>query len=216
VGTRGRSLGGLQGLLPGSVSKYCLQHSPVPVIVVRPTSKREKKKKKRQANPNRRGYLDILEKSSGGSRKAGHVLDQSSRNSIASEQPSAGEGEALAVAEAVGLNPRIEAALEAAQAAHAAKIEALESSATPSPTDSPMDESKDSEVVMKSPDPEDFESPDSSESDDDGEGEFEAQSGDLLVGDMDIEEPEGHTDLDKNASAPSGATEKKGVPTSTD
>ncbi|KAF8539712.1 hypothetical protein BDD12DRAFT_80132 [Trichophaea hybrida] len=33
VGTRGRSLGGLQGLLPGSVSKYCLQHSPVPVIV---------------------------------------------------------------------------------------------------------------------------------------------------------------------------------------
>ncbi|KZF22733.1 adenine nucleotide alpha hydrolases-like protein, partial [Xylona heveae TC161] len=42
VGTRGRSLGGIQGLLPGSVSKYCLQHSPVPVIVVRPSSKREK------------------------------------------------------------------------------------------------------------------------------------------------------------------------------
>ncbi|KAF8466405.1 hypothetical protein BDZ91DRAFT_629105, partial [Kalaharituber pfeilii] len=63
VGTRGRSLGGIQGLLPGSVSKYCLQHSPVPVIVVRPSNKREKKKKKRQADPARRSYMDILEKS---------------------------------------------------------------------------------------------------------------------------------------------------------
>lgn len=53
----------MQGLLPGSVSKYCLQNSPVPVIVVRPSSKREKKKQKRQADPNRRGYSDILERS---------------------------------------------------------------------------------------------------------------------------------------------------------
>ena len=43
VGTRGKSLGGIQGLLPGSVSKYCLQNSPVPVVVVRPEEKREKK-----------------------------------------------------------------------------------------------------------------------------------------------------------------------------
>lgn len=61
VGTRGRSLGGLQGLLPGSVSKYCLQHSPVPVIVVRPSSKRDKKKAKRRADPGRRVYQDILQ-----------------------------------------------------------------------------------------------------------------------------------------------------------
>lgn len=63
VGTRGRSLGGLQGLLPGSVSKYCLQHSPVPVIVVRPSSKRDKKKAKRKADPGRRVYQDILQQS---------------------------------------------------------------------------------------------------------------------------------------------------------
>ncbi|EPS40439.1 hypothetical protein H072_5720 [Dactylellina haptotyla CBS 200.50] len=62
VGTRGRSLGGFQGLLPGSVSKYCLQHSPVPVIVVRPNEKRERKKRKRQDNPARRTYLDIMTK----------------------------------------------------------------------------------------------------------------------------------------------------------
>ncbi|KAK6332200.1 hypothetical protein TWF718_002727 [Orbilia javanica] len=62
VGTRGRSLGGFQGLLPGSVSKYCLQHSPVPVIVVRPNEKRERKKRKRQDNPARRTYMDIMSK----------------------------------------------------------------------------------------------------------------------------------------------------------
>jgi len=60
VGTRGRSLGGMQGLLPGSVSKYCLQQSPIPVIVVRPTSKRQKNKQKRLADPSRRGYNHIL------------------------------------------------------------------------------------------------------------------------------------------------------------
>lgn len=63
VGTRGKSLGGFQGLLPGSVSKYCLQHSPVPVIVVRPTSKRDKARSKRANDPDRQGYRDILAKS---------------------------------------------------------------------------------------------------------------------------------------------------------
>src|SRR4051794_40693645 len=62
VGTRGRSLGGFQGLLPGSVSKYCLQHSPVPVIVVRPNEKRERKKRKRQDNATRKTYMDIMNK----------------------------------------------------------------------------------------------------------------------------------------------------------
>ncbi|OAL00533.1 adenine nucleotide alpha hydrolases-like protein [Phaeosphaeriaceae sp. SRC1lsM3a] len=63
VGTRGKSLGGFQGLLPGSVSKYCLQHSPVPVIVVRPTTKRDKARTKRANDPDRQGYRDILAKS---------------------------------------------------------------------------------------------------------------------------------------------------------
>ena len=45
------------------MSKYCLQHSPVPVIVVRPSSKRDKKKAKRKADPGRRVYQDILQQS---------------------------------------------------------------------------------------------------------------------------------------------------------
>ncbi|KAL2355516.1 hypothetical protein BJ546DRAFT_973789 [Cryomyces antarcticus] len=75
VGTRGRSLGGFQGLLPGSVSKYCLQSSPVPVAVVRPSSKRDKKKQKRLQDPSRRGYKDILDKTD---LEGGHFLSSSS------------------------------------------------------------------------------------------------------------------------------------------
>jgi hypothetical protein len=60
VGTRGKSMEGFKGLLPGSVSKYCLQHSPVPVVVVRPYQKREKKKAKREADLSRRQYRDLL------------------------------------------------------------------------------------------------------------------------------------------------------------
>ncbi|GAO50905.1 hypothetical protein G7K_5024-t1 [Saitoella complicata NRRL Y-17804] len=61
VGSRGRQLG-IQALMPGSISKYCLQYSPVPVVVVRPDPKRAKKKKKRLADPGRRAYIDLLEK----------------------------------------------------------------------------------------------------------------------------------------------------------
>ncbi|KAL2443668.1 Universal stress protein A family protein [Exophiala dermatitidis] len=97
VGTRGRNLGGMQGLLPGSVSKYCLQHSPVPVIVVRPTSKRLKKKMKRQLETGRSLYSSMLEKAqtAGGS----HLFDKRDNSSISME---ATEKEADAVARAIG------------------------------------------------------------------------------------------------------------------
>ncbi|PWY71126.1 adenine nucleotide alpha hydrolases-like protein [Aspergillus sclerotioniger CBS 115572] len=97
VGTRGRNLGGVQGLLPGSVSKYCLQQSPIPVIVVRPSTKREKKKKKRLADPTRRNYNHILEMSE---RRGSDIFDRSSsRDSSVSKLPD----EEAAVAAALGL-----------------------------------------------------------------------------------------------------------------
>lgn len=114
VGTRGRSLTGYQGLLSsGSVSKYCLQYSPVPVIVVRPSSSREKKKRKRLQDPSRSGYRDILDKSEDASRgRGGHLLDANNRLSIMGsdlgalgEFSSAGgdpDDEARRVAEAIG------------------------------------------------------------------------------------------------------------------
>ncbi|KAL4860745.1 hypothetical protein BDV12DRAFT_181172 [Aspergillus spectabilis] len=97
VGTRGKNLSGVQGLLPGSVSKYCLQRSPIPVIVVRSSTKREKKKKKRLADPSRRSYNHILELSE---RQGSHIFSApSSRNSSVSKLPD----EEAAVAAALGL-----------------------------------------------------------------------------------------------------------------
>ncbi|KAF3492240.1 universal stress protein family domain-containing protein [Arthroderma uncinatum] len=86
VGTRGRSLKGMQGLLPGSVSKYCLQQSPIPVIVVRPSNKREKKKQKRlAADPSRKSYNHFLRMSEA---RGGRLLDTSvSGNSSTSRLP---------------------------------------------------------------------------------------------------------------------------------
>ncbi|EXJ58165.1 hypothetical protein A1O7_05590 [Cladophialophora yegresii CBS 114405] len=97
VGTRGRNLGGMQGLLPGSVSKYCLQQSPVPVIVVRPSSKRMKKKKKRQMETGRSLYSNMLEQAqtAGGN----HVFAKNIYPSMAME---ATEKEADAVERAIG------------------------------------------------------------------------------------------------------------------
>jgi len=100
VGTRGRSLGGFQGLLPGSVSKYCLQHSPVPVIVVRPTYKRDKAKSKREQDPNRHGYQKILEKSGA---YGGHIPDFVHAPPIEeADSLAASDDEAAAVASAIG------------------------------------------------------------------------------------------------------------------
>lgn len=91
----------MQGLLPGSVSKYCLQRSPIPVIVVRPTTKREKKKKKRLADPTRRSYNNILQLSEQrGSGLFSPTVD--SANSVATLP----NEEAEAVADAVGLPRR--------------------------------------------------------------------------------------------------------------
>ena len=59
MGTRGRD-GAIGGLLPGSMSKWCLQHSPVPVIVVHPQQRRLHRKHKREKDPDRQSYLQLL------------------------------------------------------------------------------------------------------------------------------------------------------------
>lgn len=48
VGTRGRSSKGWRGLLPGSVSKWCLTYVPIPVVVVKPLSLRQKEQLERE------------------------------------------------------------------------------------------------------------------------------------------------------------------------
>lgn len=80
VGTKGRSLGGFQGLITqhNSFSKWCLQYSPIPVVVVRPNEKREKKRIKRSTDPTRQSYKQILQESGQGE----HEANSSPRTSI--------------------------------------------------------------------------------------------------------------------------------------
>lgn len=69
VGTRGertflQQVGQAVGTGVGSVSRYCLSHSPVPVIVVSPHRKRTMEK--RRADPKRKSHYDELTKTSHG------------------------------------------------------------------------------------------------------------------------------------------------------
>ncbi|ORY69599.1 uncharacterized protein BCR38DRAFT_88697 [Pseudomassariella vexata] len=98
VGTKGRSLDGVQGFIVNrnSFSKYCLQYSPVPVVVVRPTEKREKKKAKRKQDPARHSYVTML---------AGqkHEADSDNSSMYEMEPKLTQEEEAHQVAAAMGL-----------------------------------------------------------------------------------------------------------------
>ncbi|KAI9759241.1 MAG: hypothetical protein M1835_000408 [Candelina submexicana] len=190
VGTRGRSLGGLQGLLPGSVSKYCLQHSPVPVIVVRPTYKRERKKMKRQADPTRRGYMDILERSG---TKGTHLLDHDNRDSLVDAAPEAGDMEAAAVAAAIGLPRATTAETTVLTRVQSAKSE-LTSPESPSPTGGLTPD-------LRSPSLDNFDSPSESSGE---EGDFDAVSGDSLAvkhNDSDEKDLEVYTRVDAKDSS---------------
>ncbi|KAL8699851.1 MAG: hypothetical protein Q9201_005766 [Fulgogasparrea decipioides] len=108
VGTKGKSPSGMQSFVTGSVSRYCLQNSPVPCIVVRPTRKRLAKKAKRLADEKRRNYHNVLELSGA---RGSQILNQASEmdkllvDSMAgtSGMAEATEKEAQAVAEAIGI-----------------------------------------------------------------------------------------------------------------
>lgn len=162
VGTRGKSLGGFQGLLPGSVSKYCLQHSPVPVIVVRPTTKRDKARTKRANDPDRQGYRDLLAKSES-------LIDVNSpRNSFF-----ANDDEALAQPAVAPSKQPPSDAHPLAQVAHAADS-SDDDDASPG---NMLDDPRSPGVMMKSPHLQNLDSPDfsddpsSGEEDDDGGAE---------------------------------------------
>ncbi|TID02465.1 Universal stress protein A family protein C25B2.10 [Colletotrichum higginsianum] len=100
VGTRGRSLGGIQGLVNtrNSFSKYCLQYSPVPVVVVRPTEKREKKKSKRKNDSERQTYVRMLSATGGK-----HEADSERSSMYNVEVHNTADEEAHQVAKALGL-----------------------------------------------------------------------------------------------------------------
>jgi hypothetical protein len=191
VGTRGRSLGGFQGLLPGSVSKYCLQHSPVPVIVVRPNSKREKARQKR-VQENRHGYRDILDKSGPDGE---HMIRSSSSHrssivdvpatsavvgSIANSGLARNDAEAQAVAQAIGLDTRhplaqVQQVGEEPTSSESGFSDDRDLSSPSSPEDM-----RSPGVVMKSPELENLDSPELTE-EESSEDEEEDEEGDNSV-----------------------------------
>ena len=158
VGTRGKSLGGFQGLLPGSISKFCLQNSAVPVIVVRPNMQRSRGKRKRQQDPTRTGYRDLLEAAG----TDGHLLDE--RNKYSSdimggreEERPASVNESAAVAAALGFrgSPR---STSVAKGSPLTKVETAGTDVTTATTDSEVGSEADVRL-MKSPNMQGLESP---------------------------------------------------------
>lgn len=99
VGTRGRSLGGIHGLVTkNSFSKYCLQYSPVPTVVVRDYEKRKRKKDKRTNDPSRQSYAAMLAATHGE-----HEADREATSLYDIEARISPDEEAHRVAAAIGL-----------------------------------------------------------------------------------------------------------------
>lgn len=109
VGTRGRTLGGIQGLVASrnSFSKYCLQYSPVPVVVVRPDEKRQKKKEKRDNDPEKQSYRQMLMATQGI-----HEADSKTTSTWEIESKLSEAEEAGKVARALGLPAKFDPTLK--------------------------------------------------------------------------------------------------------
>jgi len=170
-----------------SFSKWCLQYSPIPVVVVRPTEKREKKKKKRDADPARQDYARILKESG---LDEGHEVDQSDKDSIF-EPPNDAKEEAHAVAAALGLPAAFDPTLKPINLEGSRALRKIESGRSDASSLSPDSRPTSPNAVMKSPKSAQFDSPvlsegESSEGEDDDEGEFEVVAGRALLGKEDV------------------------------
>jgi hypothetical protein len=189
VGTRGRSLGGFQGLVSNrnSFSKWCLQYSPIPVVVVRPPEKRDKKKLKRANDPTRQNYLQILQESSHGT----HEASTSSANSMKDVEflpRNTPEIEAHEVAAAMSLPARFDPTLKPfnIEGSNLGRKSSRGSDASNISFDTASPESGPSSpaAIMKSSKSAQLDSPPMSdaESESEDDGEFEAVPGHTLLG----------------------------------
>lgn len=169
VGTRGRSLGGLQGLVNtrNSFSKYCLQYSPVPVVVVRPTEKREKKKSKRRNDSDRQTYVRMLSATGGK-----HEADSERSSMYEVEISNSLDDEAHQVAKALGLPAAFDPTIKPVD------LNALLHPRQPS-TPPALSQTNTAGTGRSSAPPSTV--GDSDEEEDDEEDEFEVLSGDQII-----------------------------------
>ncbi|KAI1056297.1 hypothetical protein LB507_002522 [Fusarium sp. FIESC RH6] len=164
VGTRGRTLGGLQGLVNtrNSFSKYCLQYSPVPVVVVRPTEKRVKKKTKRANDSARQTYVSMLAATAGK-----HEADSEASSTYELEIQNSPDEEAHQVARALGLPAAFDPTIKPLNHGHVLNVR-------PQASVSTSTEAPENQRVIKD---DDGESDEDDDDDDDDSGEFEVVSG---------------------------------------
>ncbi|KAM0561555.1 hypothetical protein ACHAPJ_003439 [Fusarium lateritium] len=168
VGTRGRTLGGLQGLVNtrNSFSKYCLQYSPVPVVVVRPTEKRIKKKTKRANDSARQTYVSMLAATAGK-----HEADSEASSTYELEVHNSPDEEAHQVARALGLPASFDPTIKPLNHDPSPRTK------SPDPTGTKTaDEASENQRVVKDDASAAAES-DEDDDDDDDSGEFEVISG---------------------------------------
>ena len=170
VGTKGRSLGGIQGLMNtrNSFSKYCLQYSPVPVVVVRPDEKRLKKKSKRTQDPSRQSYANMLQHNEGK-----HEADSMTPGLIELEKSISPDEEAHRVAAAIGLPAAFDPTIKA-------NPRILSRRSSPAPTQSPATQRTSSPLTRSAAN----DSGDDDSGDDDDEFEVEAISAAQVAGAM--------------------------------
>ncbi|KAL1864397.1 hypothetical protein VTK73DRAFT_5896 [Phialemonium thermophilum] len=174
VGTRGRSLGGIQGLVNSrnSFSKYCLQYSPVPVIVVRPDEQRRKKKEKRTQDPTRQSYAALF-----AATKGKHEADSDASSIYDLEVQLSPDEEAHRVAAAMGLPAAWDPTIKPYSGSRGRSRASAPTSPTTGPTVNVVSTSG-STTKLRSPSPPPVLASNDSGDDESGEeDEFEAVSG---------------------------------------
>ncbi|ROW12168.1 hypothetical protein VMCG_00690 [Cytospora schulzeri] len=172
VGTRGRTLGGFQGLMASrnSFSKYCLQYSPVPVVVVRPDEKRQKKREKRDNDPEKWSYRQMLQ-----ANKGVHEADGDNTTEWQIESKLSADEEAGKVARALGLPAKFDPTLKRY------KPERQRSSLSVTTTLGDTTRLISTPVVTPTASAANSEDEGSGDEDEEGEGEFEVASGAKLL-----------------------------------
>lgn len=168
VGTRGRSLGGLQGLVNtrNSFSKYCLQYSPVPVVVVRPTEKRQKKKTKRAKDSTRQTYVSMLAATAGK-----HEADSEASSTYELEIHNSPDEEAHQVARALGLPASFDPTIKPIDPNQ------ILSNRLTAPVQEAEEAPEDQRLIKDPTQPD----PESEDDDDDESGEFEVMTGEQAL-----------------------------------
>jgi hypothetical protein len=153
-----------------SFSKYCLQYSPVPVVVVRPDEKRIKKKTKRANDLTRQTYVGMLQATHGK-----HEADSEASSTYELEIANSPDEEAHQVAKVLGLPARFDPTIKPINHTSLGRTRSPAPSSTlPSPEGTP-----EAARVTKAPASNAGDSDDGDSEDD--EAEFEVLTGENIL-----------------------------------